>query len=134
VPWTTLRATQFHELVLMVAQALTKLPIVPTFAGFQFQPVAAADVADRLVELALGTPAGLVPDVAGPRIYAMPDLVRGYMHTRGLRRPIVPIWIPGRAAAAIRAGATLAPGRAVGRITWEEWLGNPNLSPAALTH
>ncbi|HKV60054.1 MAG TPA: NAD(P)H-binding protein, partial [Ktedonobacteraceae bacterium] len=34
LPWTTLRATQFHYLTLMVARAMAKLPVVPIPAGF----------------------------------------------------------------------------------------------------
>ena len=49
------------------------------------------DVADRLVELAPGPPAGLVPDIAGPRVYEMAALVRGYLRARGMRRLIVPV-------------------------------------------
>ena len=67
LPWTTLRATQFHDLILMVAQQMTKLPVIPVPAGVRFQPVDAGEVAGRLVELALGTPAGLAPDMAGPQ-------------------------------------------------------------------
>ena len=63
LPWTTLRATQFHDLVLTVARQLAKLPVIPVPAGVRFQPVDAGEVADRLVELALGPPAGLVPDI-----------------------------------------------------------------------
>src|SRR6266498_17072 len=65
LPWTTLRATQFHDLILMVARALAKLPVIPGPAGSRFQPVDTDEVAARLVELALGEPAGLVPDPAG---------------------------------------------------------------------
>jgi hypothetical protein len=79
LPWTTLRATQFHDLILMVAQQMTKLPVIPVPAGFRFQPVDAGEVAGRLVELALGTPAGLAPDMAGPRVYTMPDLLHSYL-------------------------------------------------------
>src|SRR5207244_11098516 len=65
VPWTTLRATQFHDLILIVARQLAKLPVMPAPAGFRFQPVDADEVAARLNELALGTPGGLVADLAG---------------------------------------------------------------------
>ena len=122
LPWTTLRATQFHDLILQVARQMAKLPVIPVPAGFRFQPVDAGEVAARLVELALGAPAGLVPDIAGPRVYAMDELVRGYLRARGKHRPIVPVRLPGRAARAFRAGANLAPDRAVGRRTWEEFL------------
>jgi uncharacterized protein YbjT (DUF2867 family) len=122
LPWTTLRATQFHDLILMVARQMTKLPVIPVPAGFRFQPVDAGEVAGRLVELALGRPAGLVPDMAGPRVYTMPDLLHSYLRASGQRRPTVPVPIPGKAARAVRAGANLAPDRAVGRRTWEDFL------------
>ena len=122
LPWTTLRATQFHDLILLVARQMTKLPVVPVPAGFRFQPVDAGEVAARLVELALGTPAGLVPDMAGPRVYTVPGLLRGYLRASRKRRPMVPVPIPGKAARAVRAGANLAPGRAVGHRTWEDFL------------
>lgn len=57
IPWTTLRATQFHELLLVTCQAMARLPVIPVPAA-RFQPVAGAEVAERLVELALGEPAG----------------------------------------------------------------------------
>src|SRR5574341_1282198 len=47
LPWTTLRATQFHDLILMVAQQMAKLPVIPVPAGFRFQPVDAGEVAAR---------------------------------------------------------------------------------------
>ncbi|MCF4121882.1 NAD(P)H-binding protein [Antribacter sp. KLBMP9083] len=122
LPWTTLRATQFHELVHTTVAALARMPVVPYFRGAQFQPVAARDVAKRLVELALAAPAGLVPDVGGPRAYPMEHLVRDYLRAVGLRRPLLPMAPPGGAFRAIRDGANLAPEHAVGRITWEEFL------------
>jgi uncharacterized protein YbjT (DUF2867 family) len=120
--WTTLRATQFYDLMLVIARLMAKLPVIPVPSGFRFQPVDTGEVADRLVELALGKPAGLVPDLAGPRVYAMADLLRGYLQARGKHRPIVPIRLPGKAARAIRAGGNVAPDRAVGRRIWEEFL------------
>jgi uncharacterized protein YbjT (DUF2867 family) len=133
LPWTTLRATQFHDLVLTVVRALAKLPVVPAPAGFRFQPVDTDEVAARLVELALGEPAGLVPDLAGPRVYGMAELIRTYLRASHRRRPIVPVPLPGKAARAVKAGAILNPERAVGRRTWEEFLASqqPHPSPAA---
>ncbi len=122
IPWTTLRATQFHDLVFMTARQMAKMPVVPAFAGVRFQPIDADEVAARLVDLALGPPAGLVPDMGGPRAYEMKDLVRGYLRAVGKHRPILPITGPGKAASAVRAGANLAPDRAVGRRTWEDFL------------
>jgi uncharacterized protein YbjT (DUF2867 family) len=127
LPWTTLRATQFYDLLWMVARALTKLPVVPAFAGFRFQPVDAGEVAARLVELAVGEAAGQVPDLGGPRVYRMADLLRIYLRATHRHRLIMPIWLPGTSARAFRAGGNLvakplAPGQVVGRRTWEGFL------------
>ncbi|HEY6416099.1 MAG TPA: NAD(P)H-binding protein, partial [Acidimicrobiales bacterium] len=98
LPWTTLRATQFHELILMAVRQIARPPVAPVPSGFRFQPVDAGEVAARLVELALAPPAGLAPDMGGPRVYPMADLVRGYLRASGKRRPILQVPVPGRAA------------------------------------
>jgi uncharacterized protein YbjT (DUF2867 family) len=122
LPWTTLRATQFHDLVLETVQAMTRLPMVPVPTGMRFQPIDAGEVADRLAELALDEPAGLAPDVAGPREHELAELVRGYLRAAGKRRLILPLPVPGKAARAVRAGAIVAADRAVGTRTWAEFL------------
>jgi uncharacterized protein YbjT (DUF2867 family) len=123
LPWTTLRATQFHDLILAVARQLAKLPVVPVPAGFRVQPVEADEVAARLVEFTLGEPVGQAPDMGGPRVYGAADLFGGYLRaSKRRRRPIVPLWLPGKAARVFRDGANLAPEAAVGHRTWEEFL------------
>ena len=122
LPWTTLRATQFHDLLLLAVQQMAKLPVIPVPTGFRFQPIDADEVAARLVELALGPPVGLVSDMAGPRVYEMAELLRIYLRHTQRHRPILPLWLPGQAARALRAGANLALDHAVGRRTWEEFL------------
>ena len=135
LPWSTLRATQFHDSFLLLLQAAAKLPVLPVFAGFRFQPVDAREVADRLVELALGEPAGLAPDIAGPEIHPMTELVRAYLRATGRHRLILPVHVPGGAARAYRAGGNLSPDRAVGTRTWAAFLaerfGAGKLSPVA---
>jgi uncharacterized protein YbjT (DUF2867 family) len=79
LPWTMLRATQFYDLILRGAKQLAKLPVIPVPAGFVVQPIDPAEVAERLAELALGAPAGRVPDLGGPRVYSFADLIRGYL-------------------------------------------------------
>lgn len=121
LPYTILRATQFQESMLAVAKAMAKMPVVPAPVG-NFQPIAAAEVADRLVELALGSPSGLVPEIGGPRTYSMDDLMRDYLKAIGKRRPILSVKVPGGASRALREGGNLTPAHAVGRRTWEELL------------
>lgn len=124
LPWTTLRAAQFHDLVLTMVRKMAKLPVVPVPGGMRLEPVDAREVAARLVELALSQPAGLVSDLAGPTVYGLGDLTRGYLRARGRRRPTMPVRIPGKAGRAYRAGDNLSlDGTAAqGGRTWEAFL------------
>jgi uncharacterized protein YbjT (DUF2867 family) len=122
IPFTTLRATQFHSFFVAIAELGLKLPFVPSFAGFRFQPVDVRDVADRLAELTLLGPSNLVDEIGGPRVYPMEDLLRDYLRAIGRKRLVVPMRIPGGAARAQRAGANLALDHATGKRTWEEFI------------
>ena len=83
LPWTILRATQFHELLLRVLAAAARLPVMVLPAATSFQPVAAAEVAARLAELATGPPAGRVPDMGGPEVRGVDELARMYLEASG---------------------------------------------------
>ncbi len=123
--WTTLRTTQFYDLILKGAARLVKLPVIPVPAGVALQPVDSGEVAARLAELTLGEPSGRVPDMAGPQILGFAGLIRAYLRVTGRTRPVVPIWIP--ATGAIRAGALYPqPGSqaVTGHRTWPEFLDN----------
>ncbi|CAL9388592.1 SDR family oxidoreductase [Streptomyces sp. enrichment culture] len=120
--WTVLRATQFHDLVVQVLQALTRPPVAVLPAHVADQPVEVAEVADRLAELAVGAPAGRVADLGGPEVRTLESLARAYLEATGRRRAVVKVPLAGKTYRAFRAGGHLAPGRAVGRGTFEEYL------------
>jgi uncharacterized protein YbjT (DUF2867 family) len=122
LPWTVLRATQFHDLIAGTVDAQRRLPVAVAFAGVRFQPVDTAEVAGRLVELAAGEPAGRVPDMGGPQVRDHAELTRATLRARGRRRPVLPLRLPGKIFRGYRAGGHLAPGREVGRVTYDEYL------------
>ncbi|MFD8751287.1 SDR family oxidoreductase [Kitasatospora sp. NPDC059577] len=123
LPYTVLRAAQFHDLAFTVVEKLAKLPVVPAPGGVRWQPVDVREVAARMVELALAEPAGAVPDLAGPAVYEMRELTRRYLQARGRSRRQLPVRVPGKVGRAYRAGDNLAPaGAEHGRRTWEEFL------------
>ncbi|WP_328988440.1 NAD(P)H-binding protein [Kribbella sp. NBC_01245] len=123
VPWTTLRAAQFNELTFTMVEKMAKLPVTPAPGGLRLQPVDSRDVAARLVELVQGEPAGLVPDLAGPKVYGMVELVQGVLAAQGKRnRPKLPVRIPGKAGKAYRAGDNLTLDAPKGAHTWESFL------------
>jgi uncharacterized protein YbjT (DUF2867 family) len=122
LPWTILRTTQFHDLILRGCQALGHAPVVPVPSRTAFQPIDVRDVAERLTALAAGPPAGRVPDMGGPQIRSIADLARTYLRARGRRRPVVQVRLPGAVAAGYRRGATCAPDHPDGQITFEQFL------------
>lgn len=118
VPWSVLRATQFHE---FAEQALHfvrvgRFSLVPRMLS---QPVAAREVAEALVDLAEAGPSGRVPDLAGPERHDMVDLARRV----AAGRRVVPVRVPGAAGRAMRSGALCPSGDGPrGRITFDAWL------------
>jgi uncharacterized protein YbjT (DUF2867 family) len=120
--WTVLRTTQFHDLLLQLFQVLAKPPVMPVPAGVPDQPLEVAEVAGRLVELALGEPVGRAEDMGGPEVRSVESLARAYLAATGRRRPVVRVPLWGGAYRAFSAGGHLAPERAVGKGTFEEFL------------
>lgn len=125
LPSTTLRATQFHDLLAKFFAEQRRLPFASVPAGVSFQPVDVRDVADRLVEIAEHPPAGRVPDIGGPQVRTATDLARTYRAVTGRRRLVLRVPVPGEAFRRYRRGEHLAPEQASGRITFEEYLADP---------
>lgn len=122
VPWTIVRATQFHE---FAAQMVDRA----SFAGITFvpgmtsAPISAREVAAVLVDLVEQEPQGYAAEVGGPRSEQMPDLVRRLLRHRGSRRPVVGLRVPGDAGKAMRSGVLVPkdPGT-TGVQTFDAWL------------
>ncbi|WP_369367670.1 SDR family oxidoreductase [Streptomyces sp. CG4] len=121
--WTVLRTTQFHDLLVTILAGLAKSPALLVPAGVPDQPVEVTEVADRLAELALGAPAGRVADMGGPEVRTLDSLARAYLRATGRRRAVAQVPLFGRTYRAARAGGLLTPERAVGKATFEEYLG-----------
>jgi uncharacterized protein YbjT (DUF2867 family) len=124
VPWTILRATQFHE---FAEQALGYLRAGPfsVVPRTLVQPVAAVEVAESLVDLVEAGPSGKVPDLAGPEQLELVDLSRRVSRARGLGRRVVPVRVPGTLGKLLRSGGLVPTSDGPrGRMTFSEWLGD----------
>lgn len=123
LPYTILRATQFHGLVpRFVEEAIRRVGFVPIPGGVPLQPVDADVVAERVVELVEAGPSGRAPDLGGPEVLEVADMVRSYLKAAGRRviRFRAPFW--GRAVAAFRRGDQLAPHSTGGGRTYGQYL------------
>ena len=121
IPHTILRATQFHDLVAGLFNAQRHLPVMLA-PRFSFQPIATADVATRLVELAAASAAGRVPDIGGPEQLPAVELARQWQGAASVHRRIAPVSLPGRVFAGYAAGHNLVPGPAYGTVTFAEFV------------
>jgi uncharacterized protein YbjT (DUF2867 family) len=125
---TVLRATQFHEFAAQVLDRKGPLVIAPKMLS---QPVALAEVAAYLAELACGDPAGLAPDLAGPEEHLMmPDMIRRLAQVTGDRRPVITLVLPGPTGRQLTGGGLLPVGSGPrGTVTFSEWLGQQHQYP-----
>ncbi len=122
VPWTILRATQFHDLLDLGLQFLAKFPLMPLPTDLQFQPVDSGEVATVLAKSVAQGPAGRLPDMGGPEVLRMKELARVWLEARGQRRLIVPLHIPGAVGHGFRHGYATCPDNRQGQLTWGEWV------------
>ncbi|NUR65538.1 MAG: SDR family oxidoreductase [Streptomyces sp.] len=123
LPWTVLRTTQFHDLLVRFFNAASRVPVMLLPAGVSDQPIEVAEVAGRLAELAAGAPAGRVADMGGPEVRTFEEFARAYLKATGRRRWVVNVRLGGKAYREFRVGGHLAVERGVGKGTFEEYLG-----------
>jgi uncharacterized protein YbjT (DUF2867 family) len=125
VPFTILRATQFHDFVAGAFLAQRRLPRVVTL-DVPFQPISTEAVAGRLASLVTAAPAnGRVDDLGGPEVLPMAELARQWLEARGLApeaaaRRVVQWHAPGRLVGAYRTGlhTTGVPGPGIRFADW----------------
>ncbi|MEP6752462.1 MAG: NAD(P)H-binding protein [Candidatus Dormiibacterota bacterium] len=123
VPWTILRATQFHSLMETFLSAFSTVPgvaMVPK--GWQFQPVDTADVAERMVEVVTGEPAGLLPDFGGPEMRNLGSLAVPWLAARHPHKRLVNLNLPFKFSRQFTEGHLLAPHHRDGTTTFEQYL------------
>jgi uncharacterized protein YbjT (DUF2867 family) len=122
VPYTIVRATQFHELAARALAAAGKYRLLPV-PRVRLQTVAASEVARVVADVAVGSPRGGRIQVAGPEKTLARDLARTWRSVTGRSAVLVPLPLPGNLGRALRDGA-LTTNRAdvLGQVTFAEWL------------
>jgi uncharacterized protein YbjT (DUF2867 family) len=122
IPYTILRAAQFHPFVEMLLSTTSKLGPVVIDPKWQVQPVAIEDVADRIADLIAVPGTGEVIEYAGPQVLTFDEMARTWLTARGSKRPIWRLRFPGGMARAIRSGAQTTTATPSGTRTWRDYL------------
>lgn len=123
-PWTILRAVQFHSLIDMLLQALTRLPGVMLMppSGSRFQSMDTGEVAERMVEYAKQGQTGRLPDLAGPEYLTLGEMATTWLEARGMKRLRVPVPFFGKIVNGFKRGYNCVPDNPQGAITWRNWV------------
>jgi uncharacterized protein YbjT (DUF2867 family) len=121
VPWSLLRATQFHSLIVYAFEAFGRVRAVPTGSA-RLQPIAPELAARRLADAVHDGPAGRLPDLAGPQIETLTELAAAWREHSS--RSLIPIRLPmiGKLGHGLRDAKLCDPAAAAGGPTFKEWL------------
>ncbi|MDR3084094.1 MAG: NAD(P)H-binding protein [Streptomyces sp.] len=121
IPYSIVRATQFMEFMDATLSMTTdgdtvRLPRTP------IQPIAAADVADAVAEVAAGSPLNGVVNLAGPDVYTLDELGRLTLTVKSDGRSVVTDDTAGLFAAAHGDVLTAPDGARIAPTHYADWL------------
>jgi uncharacterized protein YbjT (DUF2867 family) len=134
VPWTILRATQFHGLVDHYLGAAARFGVLPGGA-LPLQPVDAREVAQALADTVEAEASRAITQFAGPEILPLGELARLWRDARGRRALVVPVppRLLGAAGRALSDGGYTNPSAWRGRLGFAAWLREGEQTVAAPT-
>ncbi len=122
VPYTLVRATQFHEFLMSIAHVATegqtvRLPSAP------LQPIAASDVAAALADVAVQAPLNGTCEVAGPEAVPLDQLIRQVFQARQDPREVVSDPKATYFGTPLEGNALIpGPGARIGTLSLAQWL------------
>jgi uncharacterized protein YbjT (DUF2867 family) len=121
VPYSIVRATQFFEFVDAVVSGTADENTVRLPATL-IQPIAAADVAQAVADVSVGTPLQGTRNIAGPEVFALDELGRITLAARGDHRTVVTDSSAGMFAAVSGDALIAKDGAVIAKTTYREWL------------
>jgi uncharacterized protein YbjT (DUF2867 family) len=123
VPWSILRATQFHDLIDILVRRFARTPFVVALPfAWRFQPVDAREVATRVVEILVAGPTRQVEDYGGPEVRDLRSLAEAWQAARKDSRRLVDLRMPFAFSRSWAEGVLTTPEHKQGRITFDEFL------------
>lgn len=125
VPYSILRATQFHSLADIAMQPMKHYFFSPFFllsAQVQLQLIDPGEVADYLLPYVTEKAVGRIPDVGGPEILNLSQIAQMWLEARQMKRPMVHIPLLRGLSEGCRKGYNTCPESRYGKITWADYL------------
>lgn len=126
IPYTILRATQFHQFINQIISTLLKFPIGLLPKQVISQPIQTEIVAAELYKLALEKPFGRTYEIGGAEIGTLEQLAHEWMQKTGKRRWIInlPLW--GQLGKTLKNACLTTPNKQHDSLRWRQWLNKQN--------
>jgi uncharacterized protein YbjT (DUF2867 family) len=121
IPFTIVHSTQFFEFLGSIVKAASKGDAVHVSPALM-QPIASEDVADAVTDLALGTPANGIVEIAGPDKVSMSALVERFLEwTHDPHKVFADVNAPYFGAILQETSLLPAPGARLGSVDFKSW-------------
>lgn len=120
LPYTILRATQFHSFIAMFIQLQRRLPMIISL-DVPDQPIAVDEVARRLVELVEAGPSGRVADIGGPEQLRLREAIDIWQQAAGTRKRVWTLRLVGKTIRSFQQGHHMTAMPGFGRQTFAEF-------------
>ncbi|WP_274564727.1 SDR family oxidoreductase [Streptomyces spiramyceticus] len=120
VPWSVLRATQFHWLADRMLGKASRMPLLAVPGALVTHPVDSRDFAAYVADRVQDGPGGDCEEFGGPEVLELRDLVRQWQQARRRRFRVLNAPAPARLQRAARD--MTAPNGRLGETTWSDWL------------
>lgn len=125
LPYSIVRATQFHPLIDGLLRSASRYRVLPGGRA-RLQPVAPRQVAEVVAGVAERPPTGGCQTVAGPQILELGELARAWRSINEARGLVVPLPLPPKLGRPLRDGALTDPSPDHrGTTSWGSWLCGP---------
>ncbi|MFE9566978.1 SDR family oxidoreductase [Streptomyces sp. NPDC006692] len=123
VPWTIVRATQFHELVASVFTMTGRARVLPATRNVRLQPIAAVEAAGAVADAAESAARRARVEVAGPEVTDLRTLAEQWRTAAPGRYALLHVPLPGAMRRPLRAGhLTSERPEARGAVAFGDWL------------
>jgi uncharacterized protein YbjT (DUF2867 family) len=122
IPFTILRATQFHTLLdAFMRQLFKRGPFLFVPGAAKFQLLDTSEVAAHMAETVEKGPSGRLPDIGGPEVLTAAEIAKPWLKVSGVRAIRLPVPALGPMSGFAR-GFNCCPENRFGKITWAQWL------------
>lgn len=126
MPYTIVRATQFHNLIERLFLLFAKLPVIMLPKKMKFQTIAVEEVAAVFLEICKGEAQGSLADIAGPEVLTVKEMYDIWLKTAPMKKKFISIPLPIPVVRGFVKGYNTSEERKIGQTTWEAWLQKVN--------